>query len=223
MNLEEKAATQEVLISAGGVELQGLLRAPDAPTGIVLFAHGSGSSRFSPRNTHVAEVLRSAGITTLLFDLLTAAEERIDAATAELRFDIPLLTERLMAATRWTLEQPELCELPIGYFGSSTGAAAALAAAAQVPEVAAVVSRGGRPDLAGPALAQVSAATLLIVGGNDHQVLALNRDVLKRLPGEARLEVVPGATHLFAEPGTLEEVARLAAAWFAGHLKGRRR
>jgi len=223
MNPKEKAATQEVVISAGQVELQGLLRAPDAPTGIVLFAHGSGSSRFSPRNTYVAEVLRSAGITTLLFDLLTAAEERIDAGTAELRFDIPLLTERLMAATRWTLEQPELCELPIGYFGSSTGAAAALAAAAQVPEVAAVVSRGGRPDLAGPALAQVRAATLLIVGGNDHQVLALNRDVLKRLPGESRLEVVPGATHLFAEPGTLEEVARLAAAWFAGHLKSLRR
>ena len=223
MNPKEKAATQEVVISAGQVELQGLLRAPDAPTGIVLFAHGSGSSRFSPRNTYVAEVLRSAGITTLLFDLLTAAEERIDAGTAEMRFDIPLLTERLMAATRWTLEQPELCELPIGYFGSSTGAAAALAAAAQVPEVAAVVSRGGRPDLAGPALAQVRAATLLIVGGNDHQVLALNRDVLKRLPGESRLEVVPGATHLFAEPGTLEEVARLAAAWFAGHLKSLRR
>jgi pimeloyl-ACP methyl ester carboxylesterase len=217
------AAIQEVVISAGPVELRGLLRAPESPTGIVLFAHGSGSSRFSPRNTYVAEVLRSAGITTLLFDLLTAAEERIDAATAELRFDIPLLTERLMAATRWTLEQPELCELPIGYFGSSTGAAAALAAAARVPQVAAVVSRGGRPDLAGPALAQVRAPTLLIVGGDDPQVLVLNRDVLKQLPGEARLEVVPGATHLFVEPGTLEEVARLAAAWFAGHLKGQRR
>jgi dienelactone hydrolase len=221
MNTQAVGAARELMIAAGELTLQGLLRRPERELGIVLFAHGSGSSRFSPRNTFVANVLGDAGISTLLFDLLSAEEEKIDAVTAELRFDIPLLTERLIAATRWTLEQPDLGKLPIGYFGSSTGAAAALAAAARVPEVAAVVSRGGRPDLAGPALPEVCAATLLIVGGNDRQVLALNEAALAQLECEAKVEVVPGATHLFSEPGTLEQVAALAAAWFARHLGSR--
>jgi dienelactone hydrolase len=195
-----------------------LLVASEEPGGIVLFAHGSGSSRLSPRNTYVAEILQDSGFATLLFDLLTEEEERIDAHTGELRFDIPFLTDRLVAATQWTLRQPGLHGLRIGYFGASTGAAAALSAAAQLPAVAAVVSRGGRPDLAGAALSDVRAATLLIVGGNDRQVLALNRSALAQLRAEARLEIVPGATHLFVEPGALEAVARLAADWFAAHL-----
>jgi dienelactone hydrolase len=200
-----------------------LLVASEEPGGIVLFAHGSGSSRLSPRNTYVAEILQDSGFATLLFDLLTEEEERIDAHTGELRFDIPFLTDRLVAATQWTLRQPGLHGLRIGYFGASTGAAAALSAAAQLPAVAAVVSRGGRPDLAGAALSDVRAATLLIVGGNDRQVLALNRSALAQLRAEARLEIVPGATHLFVEPGALEAVARLAADWFAAHLVSARR
>lgn len=218
MSATTNTTARELSIAAGAMTLQGLLRIPRDERGIVLFAHGSGSSRFSPRNTYVANVLCNAGVATLLFDLLTADEEEIDAVTAELRFDIPLLTDRLVSATRWTLEQPHLKDLAIGYFGSSTGAAAALAAAARVPEVAAVVSRGGRPDLAGPALKKVRAATLLIVGGDDRQVLALNESALAQLSCEARLEIVPDATHLFAEPGALEQVASLAAAWFARHL-----
>jgi dienelactone hydrolase len=209
---------REVAVTLQGIRLQGLLRLPPGATGIVLFAHGSGSGRLSPRNNYVAEQLGAAGLATLLFDLLTEQEEEIDAVTAELRFDIPLLTGRLAAVTEWALKQPELGKLAIGYFGASTGAAAALAAAAQVPAVAAVVSRGGRPDLAGEALPRVCAATLLIVGGDDHQVLELNRQALARLRCEAKLEVVPGATHLFEEPGTLEQVAALAANWFTGHL-----
>jgi dienelactone hydrolase len=212
-------AAREVSIIADGETLPGLLRRPDEERGIVLFAHGSGSSRLSPRNAMVANVLDNSGISTLLFDLLTAEEERIDVITAQIRFDIALLTERLVAATRWVLEQPGLGKLAIGYFGSSTGAAAALAAAARVPEVAAVVSRGGRPDLAGAALADVRAATLLIVGGDDHQVLALNESALARLECEAKLAIVPGATHLFTEPGTLQRVASLAADWFRRHLE----
>jgi dienelactone hydrolase len=200
-----------------------LLVAPEEPGGIVLFAHGSGSSRLSPRNTYVAGILQDSGFATLLFDLLTEEEERIDAHTSELRFDIPFLTSRLVAATQWTLRQPGLHGLGIGYFGASTGAAAALSAAAQPPGVAAVVSRGGRPDLAGAALPDVRAATLLIVGGNDRQVLALNRSALAQLRAQARLEIVPGATHLFVEPGALEAVARLAADWFAAHLVSARR
>ena len=218
MSTTASTTVRELSIAAGGVTLQGLLRAPRDERGIVLFAHGSGSSRFSPRNTYVANVLCDAGFATLLFDLLTAEEEEIDVVTAELRFDIPLLTERLVAATRWLLEQPHLQDLPIGYFGSSTGAAAALAAAARVPAVTAVVSRGGRPDLAGTALREVRAATLLIVGGNDRQVQALNESALAQLDCEASLEIVPGATHLFAESGALEQVASLAAAWFTRHL-----
>ncbi|HVZ32697.1 MAG TPA: dienelactone hydrolase family protein, partial [Polyangiaceae bacterium] len=189
------------------------------PVGIVLFAHGSGSGRHSPRNNYVAERLGEAGLATLLFDLLTEDEEALDEQTAELRFDIPLLTSRLISATEWTLAQQNLKDLPVGYFGASTGAAAALAAAAQVEGIAAVVSRGGRPDLAGAALPRVRAATLLIVGGNDREVLALNWRALSQLRCEARLEVVPHATHLFVEPGALEQVATLAASWFTRHMR----
>jgi len=211
-------AAQQITIAVGEVSLHGLLRLPRAARGLVLFAHGSGSGRLSPRNTFVAEQLGHAGLGTLLFDLLTEEEERLDAVTAELRFDIPLLTDRLVVATRWTLAQPHLSALPLGYFGASTGAAAALAAAARVPEVAAVVSRGGRPDLAGAALPRVRAPTLLIVGGDDAQVLALNQEALEQMRCEAEITVVPGATHLFEEPGALEQVATLAARWFSAHL-----
>jgi len=212
-------APEAVLIQAGPVELQGLLRKPRAASAVVLFAHGSGSSRLSPRNSLVAERLREAGLCTLLFDLLTEEEEKFDALTAELRFDISLLTTRLSAATEWALRAPQLRGLAVAYFGASTGAAAALAAAAEIPQVTAVVSRGGRPDLAGPALPRVRAATLLIVGGNDPQVLSLNQQALGQLRCEAELAVVPGATHLFVEPGALERVASLATAWFARHAR----
>lgn len=210
-----------IRLEAGAAKLEGLLRIPAAPRGMVLFAHGSGSSRFSPRNTFVAEHLCASGLATLLFDLLTDREAEVDELTAELRFDIPLLTERLVAATEWALAHPELKDLSIGYFGASTGAAAALAAAARAPTVGAVVSRGGRPDLAGAALILVRAPTLLIVGGNDPQVLALNRAALAQLGGETRLEIVPGATHLFVERGALKRVATLAADWFERHLCAR--
>jgi dienelactone hydrolase len=209
---------RQISIEAGDLALQGLLRLPAAACGLVLFAHGSGSGRLSPRNNFVAERLGAAGVGTLLFDLLTEAEERVDAATAELRFDIPLLTQRLRLATHWTRTQPALRPLALGYFGASTGAAAALAAADEEPAARAVVSRGGRPDLAGAALPRVRAATLLIVGGEDHQVLALNRQALARMRCPAEIAVVPGATHLFEEPGTLEQVAELAARWFVAHL-----
>ena len=205
-------------LQAGGTVLEAILRLPDAPRGLVLFARGSGSGRRSPRNTHVAQQLASFGLATLLFDLLTAQEEQTDALTGQLRFDIPLLSERLIGATEWTRRSAPLQDLPIGYFGASTGAAAALAAAAVLPRTAAVVCRGGRPDLAGAALSRVRAPTLLIVGGNDPQVLALNRTALAQLGAEARLEIVPNATHLFVEPGALERVASLAADWFVRHL-----
>ncbi|HYL03608.1 MAG TPA: dienelactone hydrolase family protein [Steroidobacteraceae bacterium] len=208
-------AARPVRIAIGKGDLPGLLRLPAAARLVVLFAHGSGSGRLSPRNTYVAEQLGHAGLGSLLFDLLTEEEEALDARTARLRFDIPLLTARLTAATQWTLAEPSLQGCAVAYFGASTGAAAALAAAARLPAIAAVVSRGGRPDLAGSALAQVRAPTLLIVGGDDHEVLALNREALARMSCETRLEVVPGATHLFVEPGALERVASLAAAWFA--------
>ncbi|MGH7818884.1 MAG: dienelactone hydrolase family protein, partial [Candidatus Binatia bacterium] len=184
------------------------------------FAHGSGSSCRSPRNRLVASALHSEGLGTLLFDLLTAAEEDVDVRTGELRFDVGFLGDRLLAATDWGLRRPSIGLLPIGYFGASTGAAAALVAAARRPQlVAAVVSRGGRPDLAGTALAKVQAPTLLIVGGEDHTVLRLNAEALEQLgAAEKCLEIVPGATHLFEEPGTLEEVARFAAGWFRRHL-----
>jgi putative phosphoribosyl transferase len=211
------ASTREVSIPIGATLLQGVLRVPPESHGIVLFAHGSGSSRLSPRNTYVADRLSHAGLATLLFDLLTSEEDEFDAVTAKLRFDIPFLTDRLCGATVWTQRQPELESFAIGYFGASTGAAAALAAAVRMPGIRAVVSRGGRPDLAGSALADVRAPTLLIVGGDDREVLALNRRALEQL-SEARLEIVPGATHLFVEPGALEQVASLATSWFERHL-----
>lgn len=188
---------------------------PPHPAAIVAFAHGSGSSRFSSRNRFVAEVLQRAKLATLLLDLLTAEEERIDSRTLHLRFDIPLLAGRLIQATEWLGRNRETQGLPIGYFGASTGAAAALIAAAKLPEtVRAVVSRGGRPDLAGASLADVQAPTLLIVGSRDDPVIDLNRKALAQLRCEKQLEIVPGATHLFEEPGTLEQVASLARDWF---------
>jgi pimeloyl-ACP methyl ester carboxylesterase len=207
-----------VSIRAGAAELHGLLRLPPDASALILFAHGSGSSRWSPRNTLIAEHLGHARFGTLLFDLLTEKEEDLDA-TVELRFDIPLLAARLATATEWALQQQQLRGLAVGYFGADTGAAAALAAAAQIPEVTAVVSRGGWPDLAGPALSRVRAATLLIVGENDAHALAVNRDALRQLRCEVQLAVVPGATHLFVEPGTLEQVIALAAAWFTRHAR----
>jgi putative phosphoribosyl transferase len=215
---QSKAQSRAVTLRAGGVLLNGDLRLPPAPLGLVLFAHGSGSSRKSPRNRFVADVLVAAGMGTLLFDLLTEDEERIDLRTRELRFDIPLLTERLAGAATWVLGEESLCRLPLGFFGASTGAAAALAASCECPEVVAVVSRGGRPDLAGPRLPEVTAATLLIVGGEDFQVIQLNREALAQLRCEARLKIVPGATHLFEEPGTLAQAAGHAAAWFVEHF-----
>jgi putative phosphoribosyl transferase len=207
-------------VEARPVTLQGDLSVPEGASGVVLFAHGSGSSRHSPRNRFVAGQLQQAGLATLLLDLLTEAEEVVDLQTAHLRFDIQFLAERLASAIDWLGQNADTAALPIGLFGASTGAAAALVAAAERPDrVAAVVSRGGRPDLAGPVLPHVQPPTLLIVGGEDVPVLALNREALADL-GTARkvLEIIPGATHLFEEPGALEEVARLAADWFRRYL-----
>ena len=213
----------EIRIPVGAAALTGNLDVPAHARAIVLFAHGSGSSRHSPRNVWVAGELQRAGIATLLFDLLTAAEEARDIHTREHRFDIPLLATRLVGATRWIDAQPQLRPLAVGYFGASTGSAAALVAAAELGNrVDAVVSRGGRPDLAGAiALPRVTAATLLIVGGDDDVVLDLNRRAYAQMGCERRLAVVPGATHLFEEPGTLEQVAALAVDWFATHLRAR--
>jgi putative phosphoribosyl transferase len=210
---------REVMIPADGTTLSGTLTLPDESRGIVLFAHGSGSSRHSPRNRAVARTLNDAGLATLLFDLLTRDEEAVDQITAHLRFDIELLAGRLVQATEWLREEPVVHDLAIGYFGSSTGGAAALVAAAEDPEhVSAVVSRGGRPDLAGLALHEVRAPTLLIVGGDDDVVIALNRTAMKQMRCDVSLEVIPGATHLFEEPGTLEKVAHLASDWFVDHF-----
>ncbi len=216
---------RDVSVQAGIITLDGILRVPPHAEGIVLFAHGSGSSRHSPRNRYVASVLAGRGLGTLLFDLLTREEEPIDNVTRELRFNIPLLAGRLISATRWIEGLDETRGLPVGYFGASTGAAAALIAAAELPDVvAAVVSRGGRPDLAGDSLAQVRAPTLLIVGERDAPVIAMNRDAMQRLASrECKLVLVPGATHLFEEPGTLEEAASLAADWLEEHLAPSRR
>jgi len=210
----------EVAIPAGPAKLSGNLSVPSDPRGIVLFAHGSGSSRYSPRNLFVARQLHQTGMATLLFDLLTAAEEVTDLRSREHRFNISLLAGRLLDATRWIDTQKELHELPIGYFGASTGSAAAIVAAAQLGQkVSAVISRGGRPDLVDAAtLARVRAPTLLILGGEDDVVLQLNREAYQHLRCEKRLSVVPGASHLFEEPGTLEEVARLASEWFRQHV-----
>jgi dienelactone hydrolase len=217
----EMATLQQraVEIPADGVRLAGDLVVPPAARGIVVFAHGSGSGRFSPRNRAVAGVLVRAGLATLLMDLLTPEEEAVDLRTRQLRFDIGLLARRVIASIDWLAADPSAKDLLVGCFGASTGAAAALIAAAERPErVGAVVSRGGRPDLAGEALGRVHAPTLLIVGGNDPEVLRLNMEALAALGGEARLEVVPGATHLFEEPGALERVAALARDWFLEHL-----
>lgn len=204
---------RDLTIDAGGVSLPGDLVLPSAPSGIVVFAHGSGSSRRSPRNVAVAERLQRDGLATLLFDLLTDDEAR----DRRLVFDIALLARRLAAAIERVSIEPGLAQTPVGLFGASTGAAAALVASVSAPRVVAIVSRGGRPDLAGDALARVTAPTLLIVGGADTEVLELNRQTQARMRGETRLEVVPGATHMFEEPGALERVAELASSWFAGH------
>ena len=212
--------TGEVQIRAGSVSLTGELNVPENATGIVLFAHGSGSSRHSPRNQYVARVIREAGVGTLLFDLLTREEETIDNYTREFRFDINLLARRLVAATKWLAGESQTSHLCPGYFGSSTGGGAALVAAAELEvKVGVVVSRGGRPDLAGAALRRVKAPTLLIVGGLDGPVIRMNEDAYAELRCVKELKIIPGATHLFEEPGKLEEVASLAAKWFLNHLQ----
>ena len=213
--LAAAAEEHQVVVDGGGLDLSGTLTVPAGAAGIVLFAHGSGSSRHSPRNRAVAAALQQAPLATLLFDLLTPGEDADRSAV----FDIPLLGARLTAATRWLRETETAGRLPIGYFGASTGAAAALWAAAGDGEIGAVVSRGGRPDLAAPRLGQVEAPTLLIVGGGDRVVLSLNREAQAAMTAECRLEVVPGATHLFEEPGALERVSRLARDWFLRWLR----
>src|SRR6058998_4368662 len=211
----------EVEIPAGRAVLSGNLSIPEGAVVLVLFAHGSGSSRHSPRNQFVARTLNNAGLATLLFDLLTQQEEAIDMRTREHRFNIALLAERLVHATKWAKQQEQTRDLRAGYFGSSTGGAAALVAAAELPQdVGAVVSSGGRPDLAGDALPKVQAATLLIVGGSDDIVIELNEMARDQMRCEVKLEIVPDATHLFEEPGALEKVAKLASEWFVSHLGG---
>lgn len=218
----ELRSLRDVVIPLDKAHLEGELTVPRGASGIVLFAHGSGSSRHSPRNKYVARTLHDSCIGTLLFDLLTTEEEEQEKYTRDLRFDIDLLAKRLVYATNWIRNQGDVQTLPIGYFGSSTGAAAALVAAAELEEqVAVVVSRGGRPDLAGASLPKVKAPTLLIVGGRDEPVLSLNRKAYWLLCCEKRVEIVDGATHLFEERGALEEVARLAAAWFRKHFESK--
>jgi pimeloyl-ACP methyl ester carboxylesterase len=215
----QEIVERSVVIDAGNVDLAGDLALPAHARGIVVFAHGSGSSRHSSRNRYVAGELREADLGTLLMDLLTADEERVDAQTGHLRFDIELLAERLVGAIHWLETQPETRGLPVGLFGASTGGGAALVAAARTPDrVGAVVSRGGRPDLADEELPRVQAPTLLIVGGRDEIVIKLNEQAMRWMVAPVRLEIVPGATHLFEEPGALEQVARLARAWFARYL-----
>jgi len=211
----------EVHIPADKATLDGNLTIVDQASALVLFVHGSGSSRHSPRNQFVARTLNNAGLATLLFDLLTPDEELVDMRTAELRFDIELLAERLVHATNWAKQEQQTRDLRVGYFGSSTGGGAALVAAAELPkDVDAVVSRGGRPDLAGDALPKVKAPTLLIVGGEDHVVIDLNEQARAQMRCEVKIEIVPGATHLFEEPGALEQVAKLASDWFLLHAAG---
>lgn len=220
--IKTRKETREVQIQTGSVLLSGDLIVPEAATGIVLFAHGSGSSRHSPRNQFVAKIIREAGVGTLLFDLLTVEEESVDAYTGHLRFDIGFLAKRLVSATNWLARSVQTKDMSLGYFGASTGGGAALVAAAELGQsIKAVVSRGGRPDLAGEALPFVKAPTLLIVGGFDYPVIQMNRQALAQLRCEKELAIVPGATHLFEEPGTLQEVARLAASWFRDHLRER--
>jgi dienelactone hydrolase len=219
-DVDKRLAAETTIQLASGVELKGFLESPDSARGLIIFVHGSGSSRFSVRNNQVAQFMRSEGFATLLMDLLTTSEDQVDAITRELRFNIPMLAARVTATLDWLTEREDVGRLPVGLFGASTGAAAALVAAAARPSrVQAVVSRGGRPDLAGDTLASVRAPTLLIVGTCDTQVLQLNRTAMKRLPGKAQLLTVEGATHLFEEPGTLDQVARHAAGWFRLHLR----
>jgi pimeloyl-ACP methyl ester carboxylesterase len=220
---ETNTENRYVQILSTGVRLEGIVSVPEDPQGLAVFVHGSGSSRHSPRNQFVAQMLQEGGFTTLLFDLLTPYEEEIDLRTRHLRFDIDMLARRTAGVLEWLDLQPFAHELKRGLFGSSTGAAAALMAAAELPDkVHAVVSRGGRPDLAGSALPKVQAPTLLIVGGNDETVIDLNEEALEQMQegAEKRLVIVPGASHLFEEPGTLEYAARLATDWFQMHLDG---
>ncbi len=220
MKREGEPGPASVRISVGDQFLHGDLGIPPDPHGLVLFAHGSGSSRHSPRNIYVARILERRGLATLLIDLLTPQEERVDDRTAEYRFDIPLLAGRLVTVIDWLGRQDATRGLPIGLFGASTGGGAALVAAADRPrEVGAVVSRGGRPDLAGAALLRVTSPALLVVGGLDAPVIEMNREAMQRMRGEVSLAIVPAATHLFEEPGALERVAALAGDWFARHLE----
>lgn len=215
----DQPTTNEVLMPIEMVNLIGELRLPENTTGVVLFAHGSGSSRHSPRNQFVAQKILDAGVGTLLFDLLTKEEEDVDMRTRHLRFDIKLLAHRLLGATKWIRKMAETKDLKIGFFGASTGAAAALITAAQLgTDVGAVVSRGGRPDLAGESLARVTSPTLLLVGGKDEVVLQLNEEAFEKLHCQKELVIIPGASHLFEEPGTLEDVAQTAAHWFQHYL-----
>jgi putative phosphoribosyl transferase len=210
---------QSVSVQAEDIRLSGELVVPEEAHGIVVFAHGSGSSRHSPRNRYVARVLQDGGLATLLFDLLTPEEEALDMRSGHLRFDIGLLRDRIVAATDWLADHQQTCDLRAGYFGASTGAGGALVAAAERPDaIGAIVSRGGRPDLAGSALGRVMAPTLLIVGGQDPTVLELNQTAMTALSVEKELVIVPGATHLFEEPGALERVASLAREWFKRHI-----
>jgi dienelactone hydrolase len=210
---------RSVIVLSDSVKLHGDITIPKNAEGIVLFAHGSGSSRHSIRNKHVAQILQKFGLATLLIDLLTEDEEKIDEYTAHLRFDIELLAKRLVGATNWLTKNPDTRNLNIGYFGASTGAAAALVASVACHNIIkAIVSRGGRPDLAGPVLPEVKVPTLLIVGGNDRPVIEMNKEALNLLTAEKNMVIIPGATHLFEEPRTLDEVASLAADWFVNHL-----
>jgi putative phosphoribosyl transferase len=219
MRTSEVAVERQVTVRVTGVTLEGTLGVPANARGVVLFAHGSGSSRFSPRNRYVAQVLRDAGLATLLVDLLSPGEDEVDLVTRHLRFDIGLLADRLVEGIDWLGQAPGTRSLRVGLFGASTGGGAALVAAARRPDaVGAVVSRGGRPDLAGESLPQVRAPTLLIVGGDDHVVIELNRQAMRPMRAEVQLEIVPGASHLFEEPGTLEQVAALARDWFLRRL-----
>lgn len=215
-----QVSTEEytIRIPADGESFVGDLVLPEDAAGVVIFAHGSGSSRYSRRNHQVAQQLQAANLATLLMDLLTPAEEEMDELTRSYRFDIPRLAGRVEQATEWVEQTPELKDLPIGYFGASTGAAAALTAAARQPQIKAVVSRGGRPDLADKSLPEVQAPTLLIVGGHDEPVIGMNREAQAKMTAKTQLEIVPGATHLFEEPGALEQVAQLARTWFAKFL-----
>ena len=218
--MRSSPAAESIVIPVERGRIGADLRVPERAAGLVIFAHGSGSSRFSSRNRAVAGFLETNGFGTLLLDLLTREEESVDIHTREHRFDIDLLGSRVVLATDWAQDRPDLRQLPIGYFGASTGAAAALIGAAVRPAVArAVVSRGGRPDLAGDALPRVQAPTLLIVGGDDEPVIEMNRDAMKQMSAPVELEVVPGATHLFEEPGTLDRVMDLASGWFRRYLE----